>query len=1209
MSSSVASTGSSGVPPASTPIVLGRYRLQRVIGKGAMGEVWAARHELVDHEIAVKVVLDEDTGGELAARALHNEVATATGLDHPGVVSVLDHGRVDLLAHTASEGRMPVGGPFLVMELLHGRSMHEFIGRLTWLEVQDVLAQLLDALGHCHGRGVIHRDLKPGNILLGTGAADRRFRVVLMDFGLARFFEQPVERTETVAGTPAYMAPEQLQGAWRHQGPWTDLYSVGCLGWTLVTGAPPFGRRRSYEAFLEDHLHLRPPPLDPMIGVPVDVDKWLRRLLAKSPADRFRTAADARDALLALPSGMDDSPTLEPVAPPVRVGGHPEADSLAELDLGDLLSTADLKGEAGGAPLLEDDTQDVLGELVSVVPEASTADVLSLTASSAPLPPSWRLPRAVVRHPLDGVGLSLFGLRDPPLVGRLAERDLLWSTLLEVERTGEPQAVVLHGAMGVGRSRLAAWLCEAAHEQSGVLAMRAVHGLEGGADSGLVAMFQRHLRLSGLDPQQLHDHLRYQLGSPVVDDEELRALVAVLAMHASESGGNEVDRTRYFVEARERHMLFSRLLERLLVGGPLREGVIRPGILWLDDVHHSHEALAFAVHLMSATSPLPLLVVATSGDHEADVAQAILLARLQALAAQVVDLEGLPPSDHRALVDALLVFDPEVASHITERTAGNPQFAVQLVADWVQRGLLRAGPDGFTVPPEDIADAPVDPVAIWRRSLTAALAELDEAGREALEVAAALGGRVDAQEWRAVCARSRLRPSAELVEAAVRAQIVHRRPGGFQFAHRVIVDELRELAQTAGRSQRHHRMCATIVELRGQGSGPQTAARVARHLLRAGDTRDALSYLLQAARGFARVGETTQVIPLLESWETAANAVGVAADTHEWPTVWGLRLDALWLTGDKGHVRAVARLAASSRGIPQLAGLAHLHRGLAVYQRGAVADARLELSRAAASAESAGDDDLMVRVGLERGRLSLESGDLDGALRRLEAVRQQAHKLRDIRAEATAGWLLGRVAKQSGDLAQARSAFVAALTAFERVGDRNGLSRCTNELGELARLEGDLDAAVLHYRDALERMEALGSDNTDIVRVNLGLVLIEQGRLADARPSLEEARTAFVKSGRRALLATTEIALLACEAGDGRWQAWDRRSKSAERDLRTTGFVDLDVALALERAANHALAAGQGHRARGALYLAEDQWRALDRPDDLTRVQDLLHNV
>ena len=1188
-----------------TPIVLGRYRLLRVIGKGAMGEVWAAQHELVDHEIAVKVVLDEDTGGALAARALYNEVSTATGLSHPGVVSVLDHGRVDLLAHTASDGRMPVGGPFLVMELLQGHSMHDFIGRLTWLEVQEVLSQLLDALGHCHGRGVIHRDLKPGNILLGTGI-DRRFRVVLMDFGLARFFEQPAERTETVAGTPAYMAPEQLQGAWRRQGPWTDLYSVGCLGWTLVTGAPPFGRRRSYEEFLRDHLHVRPPPLDPMIGVPVDVEVWLRRLLAKSPADRFATAADARDALLALPSGIDDSPTLEPVAPPVRVGGHPEDMSFGELELGDLLSTADLQGKSLGAPLLDEDTQDVLGEVLSPIHEASTTEILQLTTSRSPLPPGWRLPRAVVRHPLDGVGLSLFGLRDPPLVGRLAERDLLWSALLEVEQSRMPQVVVLHGESGVGRSRLAAWLCETAHEQSGVLSMRAVHGLEADAEAGLAAMFRRHLRLAGLEPRQVADQLRYQLGSPAVDDAELRALVAVLA---SGDGDDEGDGKTFVVEARERHMLFSRLLERLLVGGPLRQENDRPGILWLDDVHHAQESLSFAIHLMVANSPLPLLVVATSGEHAADVAQAILLSRLQSLATHVLDLEGLPSADQRALVDALLVFAPEVAAHITERTAGNPRFALQLVADWVQRGLLEAGPEGFTVPAEDLADAPVDPLAIWQRSLSAALAELGDADVEALEVAAALGVRVDNQEWRAVCARSRLRPSSDLVDAAVRFQLVDRRPGGFEFAHQVIVDALRAHSAEAGRSTRHHRLCATIVELRHQGPASETAARVARHLLRAGDRRDALTYLLQAAQGFARVGETAQVLPLLESWETAARDIGLADDAAEWTTVWGLRLDALWLSGDKAHVRAVARLAASGRGAPQLVGLAHLHRGLSVYQRGAVADARMELSRAAAAAESAGSEELLLRVGLERGRLSLESGDLDGALRRLEAVRLQANKLRDTRAEATAGWLVGRVSKQSGDLPMARSAFVAALSAFERVGDRNGLSRCTNELGELARLEGDLDAAVLHYRDALERMEALGSDNTDIVRVNLGLVLIEQGRLADARPSLEEARTAFVKSGRRALLATTEIALLSCDAGDGKWQSWDRRSKSAERDLRTTGFVDLDIALALERAAGHARAAGQGHRARGALYLAEEQWRALQRPDDLARVQALLHGV
>ncbi len=159
----------SDVSVPETPILLGRYRLQRVLGRGAMGEVWAATTPLIPREVAIKVALEHDPSDPWAGRALDNEVATAAHLDHPGIVAVLDHGRVDLLAHTASNGRLPVGAAFIVMELLHGRSLHEFIGRLSWVEVQEVLRQLLDALGHCHARGVIHRDLKPGNVVVDAG--------------------------------------------------------------------------------------------------------------------------------------------------------------------------------------------------------------------------------------------------------------------------------------------------------------------------------------------------------------------------------------------------------------------------------------------------------------------------------------------------------------------------------------------------------------------------------------------------------------------------------------------------------------------------------------------------------------------------------------------------------------------------------------------------------------------------------------------------------------------------------------------------------------------------------------------------------------------------------------------------------------------------------------------------------------------------------
>ena len=1180
---------------------LGRYRLKRVLGRGAMGEVWAADTALVDQEVAVKVALEHDPTDPWAGRALDNEVATAAHLDHPGIVAVLDHGRVDLVAHTASDGRLPVGGPFVVMQLLHGRSLHEFIGRLSWPEVREVLRQLLDALGHCHARGVIHRDLKPGNVVVEAAGPtlDRPLRVTLMDFGLARFLGRPAGHEENVAGTPAYMAPEQLQGSWRVQGPWTDLYSVGCLGWTLVTGAPPFGRRRSYEEFLDDHLHLRPPPLDPMIGVPVAVEDWLLELLAKSPRDRFRCAADARAALDLLPSGIEaDAPTIEPVAPPIRVGGRDEDSSFGELSLDDLLSTANLRGKGQADAVFEDDTRDTADPPEDHDPLAAWSEaVVRAPAPRARLPAGWRQPRAVLRHPLDGGGLSVFGLRAPPLVGRQRERDQMWSVLLDAEETGRPWAIVLRGATGTGKSRLAAWLCETAYELAGVENLRATWSETQAADGGLAAMFRRRLGVDGLPTDDVPAHLRAVLSAHLSEETELEALVSALAPPSTDP--REPVR---FASPRERRVLFTRLASWLATRpAPGQDQPDRGGLLWLDDAHFSPESVDFTTHVLDHASGPPLVVLLTVAELPRAGAErwAQLIDHERCLELRV---EPLPPTDHRVLVDSLLRFDPSLAATLTERTGGNPQFAVSLVADWVSRGVLVPGPAGFLADAEAVDRVPGDPLAMWHHSFDAAYAALTDDQQRALELAAVLGDRVDAEEWRAVCVRSRIRPQPELVDVWVRLHLLHRHPGGFVFAHPVVREALQHAAATAGRAARHHRLCATIVELRAP-AGPATSGRVARHLLAAGDTRDALDYLLLAARGHAATGQADQVTPWLELWEATAATAGVAAGAPERVQVWSLRLDALWLTGAPEHAPATAALFDQAEHRRELRGLAALHRALGYYQHGEFGSAESELRRAADYAAS--DPHLTTRIALEQGRLALESGDLDGARERLETARGHAVRARDLRAEATSAWLLGRIEKQAGDLQAAHVAFTRAATRYERAQDRNGLARCTNELGEIARLEGSLDTAQAHYREALGMMERLGSDNTDIVRFNLGLVLLAAGRHTEARPVLETAAAAFRSAGRLALLATAQVALLPCAATDGRWAEWDTRLLAASRDLRKSRFVDLDLALLLEAAARVAVSVGQPLRADAALALAEAQWSALDRPDDLARVSAL----
>ncbi|MCP4806820.1 MAG: serine/threonine protein kinase [Proteobacteria bacterium] len=204
-----------------------------------VGEVWLASHvdgSPEDPPVAIKVLTDHAARDPEYVRAFKREVELASRLDHPHILLVHDFGEIPSEAEQRSHGGLKAGSPWLAMELAEGGHVGERIGALSWRELRWILQCVLDALAHAHARGVVHRDIKPENVLLGeTG-------VKVSDFGLAHAGGHVLHHH---AGTPHYMAPEQIEGRWRDWGPWTDLYAVGCLGWTLAT---PRSTRRACEA-------------------------------------------------------------------------------------------------------------------------------------------------------------------------------------------------------------------------------------------------------------------------------------------------------------------------------------------------------------------------------------------------------------------------------------------------------------------------------------------------------------------------------------------------------------------------------------------------------------------------------------------------------------------------------------------------------------------------------------------------------------------------------------------------------------------------------------------------------------------------------------------------------------------------------------------------------------------------------------------------
>ena len=253
-----------------------RYRLDAFLASGGMGEVWRATDVILGRTVAVKILLPAllaDPGFVARFRA---EARILAGFRHPNVVDVYDFGESTVDGRTAA---------YLVMAYVDGEPLShriETAGRLPVIETLSVVAQAADALDAAHAGGVVHRDVKPGNLLVHEDGT-----VVLVDFGVARSAAiTSITAADAVPGTVLYMAPEQVSG--KPVSPATDVYALGAVAYQCLSGAPPFSGEAPMEIALR-HLNDEPPPLPTDLPEPVRV--LVGRAMAKDPAERYPSAA------------------------------------------------------------------------------------------------------------------------------------------------------------------------------------------------------------------------------------------------------------------------------------------------------------------------------------------------------------------------------------------------------------------------------------------------------------------------------------------------------------------------------------------------------------------------------------------------------------------------------------------------------------------------------------------------------------------------------------------------------------------------------------------------------------------------------------------------------------------------------------------------------------------------------------------------------
>jgi serine/threonine-protein kinase len=266
-----------------------RYELGRQLGAGGMARVFLAHDRLLDREVAVKVLFDRYAADPSFVERFRREASAAAGLNHPNIVAVYDRGEAD-------------DTYYIVMEYLAGPDLKEVIRRRAPLppgEAVDYALQILAALGAAHRRDVIHRDVKPQNVMV---AEDGHLKVT--DFGIARAGAQ-TEMTEvgSVIGTAQYLSPEQARGDDVTAA--SDCYAVGIVLYEMLTGRVPFDGERPMTVAMKQ---VNEPPVPPRIyepGVPIELDAVVLKALAKRPGDRYRTAEEFRGALLDIRGSLE----------------------------------------------------------------------------------------------------------------------------------------------------------------------------------------------------------------------------------------------------------------------------------------------------------------------------------------------------------------------------------------------------------------------------------------------------------------------------------------------------------------------------------------------------------------------------------------------------------------------------------------------------------------------------------------------------------------------------------------------------------------------------------------------------------------------------------------------------------------------------------------------------------------------------------------
>lgn len=1192
---------------------LGPFELTGVIGEGGMGQIWHGRHRKQEVDVAIKVIHPDKMAEEFQVRLFDREVLAMATLNHHRIIGVYDYGLLSEKAEEDSQGKLVAKSPYLVMEYAAAGSLWDRPRPSRWSQLKAILLQVLEGLAQAHAHDLIHRDLKPGNVLLTDEGGGMHLK--LTDFGLAsirapREFCAQSERDFGAAGTPAYMAPEQVRSHWRDVGPWTDLYALGCMAFELASGSLPFEKSNPIAIYLAQ-IDEEAPVVEPTFAVPPGFSRWIERLLKKSTHDRFRCAADAAWTLARL-----DDDWQEPEVEIARLEDH--ALSMGDTQRGSLTQLFGAPTLLTDATILTDATV-LTDELDLAFAETKLIEGLvesesgqeekppsreDLPVLRPPFPKSWNAAASPERIPLAGVGLGLYGMRNIELVGREEERDRIWQLLGEVASSGEGRGVVLSGQAGCGKSVVAEWMARRAAEVGAAEFFQASFESSSAAGDVLGGMLRRYFRAEDLSRDETTERIAAQLA--LLDESgEFRLDAAALANLVALSSA------RGTAPLAEGPPVFDSLpLLRFLRAVAAK----RPVVLWLDDVHWTSEVLAL-VHRLLQGQPTPILVLMTLRD-DLLAERPEVKRKLGALEEDdgVISMEINPLSlrAQRMLIRRLLPLETDLVEEVARRTSGNPHFAVELLRNWIDDGILAMDGEYFRLEKSRRRKLPDSLHQVWSQRLQRILERFDgerDGAQWALELAASLGQQAsDMAEWQLACQLCGIKADLRYINAALRERVlVIDDDGTARFAHEMIRESILSLAARAGRHQENHRICMEVIRRSYDEKNPVAMERLCRHQIEAGFAQDAIDPLLCLATEYAALFDSYGGMRCTRLAERALDVLGVAEDDPRRLRVWIVygwseQHSNTALAGD--YVARVLEHAHLPRDLEILAEAERL-QGVLTANRGRFQEAEAHYLRALDYHKKVGNEDGIAKVhhvlGIQRQFIGEYA---EAALYLEEAVRIfRKEKSRARLAQSLKG--LGNVAVGMGDYQKARKYFEEALGHVRGLSNERAMA-ITGDLADTLRYLGELDAAEEMYREVYAYYLDQGLSMATTLALNLSIVHVIRGRYEET-VSLLTATMADMKRQEFTLFIGVAYLLLCCGAAGLKNRAlWEKYFPLACAELRATPVIERDIGWTAEEAARLAEENGWDDQARVALALAIPIWEGLDDEASKARVEEKL---